>query len=187
MPAKRPPAIQEKVYVEIDKKAYEEDGVFSPVGTPIYAPMVTTKVPRGNFEIVYTSELFQIMRELGSKKIDVFTYLLDHKDGNNSLNTNMRRIADECGVSLPTVSDTIQVLRSAGLLKREGSVYTLSARLMVKGSQVREAYLMRRYEAIDDNTKKPALEDKTIDAVDAQLEGQYEILNTDMEIGERAH
>ncbi len=184
MAAKRAPAIQEKVYVEINKQAYEQDGVFEPIGNPIYAPMVTTKVPRGNFEIVYTSELFNVMRELGNKKIDVFAWLLDHKDGNNSINTNMRKLASETGVSLRTVNDTIQVLRDAGLLKREGSIYTLSAQLMVKGSQVREAYLMRRYEAIPD--KQPALPDNRIDAIDAQLDGQYEILNTNMEIGERA-
>ena len=77
MPAKRPPAIQDKMYVEIDRIAYEKYGVFEPKGTPILAPTITTKVPRGKFEVVYTSVLFDILKELGNKKIKVFEWMLD--------------------------------------------------------------------------------------------------------------
>ena len=37
------------------------------------------------------------------------------------------------------------ILKDAGLLSVKGSVYMLSPRLMIKGNQAREAYLMRKY------------------------------------------
>ena len=61
MPSKRPPAVQKKAYMEIDLNRYYETGEIYTIGTPIIAPTVTTKVPRGKFEIVYTAELFGIL------------------------------------------------------------------------------------------------------------------------------
>lgn len=185
--AKRAPAIQDKVYVEIDRVAYEQHGVFEPIGTPIYAPTVTTKVPRGQFEVTYAGVLFDIMRELGNRKIRVFAWLLDHKDGNNQLNVTQREIADKTDTSLPTVNDTIKTLVNAGILKRKGTVYMFSPGLMIKGSQLREAYLMRKFEEIPDPGPKPKLiADNQNGAVDAQIDGQLEIIDIEGTIGERA-
>ena len=39
----------------------------------------------------------------------------------------------------------MKVLKEAGLLTQQGSVYMISPHLIVKGSQAREAYLMRKY------------------------------------------
>ena len=185
MPAKRPPAIQDKMYVEIDRIAYEKYGVFEPKGTPILAPTITTKVPRGKFEVVYTSVLFDILKELGNKKIKVFEWMLDKKDSNNQLNYSQREIAEETGASLPTVNETIKTLMEAELLKRKGTVYMFSPGLMIKGSQLREAYLMRKFEEIPD-TKPMQIADKQSGAVDAQLDGQLEFIDIDGTIAERA-
>ena len=71
MSSKRPKPIDNKVYVEINAKILEETGEYVPVSDPIYAPTITSKVPRGKFEIVYTAHLFNILAKLGNRKIQV--------------------------------------------------------------------------------------------------------------------
>jgi len=168
MPAKRPPVIQKRAYVEIDPDALMTTGEVKIIGSPFIAPTYETKVPRGKFEIVYTAELFGIMEKLGNKKIQVLSYLLDNKDGSNSLNMTNTEIAKEVKVSRKTVVETMKILEAADLIHRKNSVIMFSANFMVKGNQMREAYLMHKFkemtqEAID-------IEENAIDAeVEAQL------------------
>ena len=140
----------EKAYVEIDLKLLQTTGEIKIISEPIICPEVSTKLPRGQFEVTYTAELFNVMKELGNKKIEVFAWLLDHKDGNNSINTSVRQLAKEIGVSTFTVQGAMKTLKEAGLVHQKGSVYMISPNLMVKGSQVREAYLMRKFEAMEE-------------------------------------
>ncbi len=149
MPAKRSPAIQRKGYVEIDLEHFYETGEVVITGRPFEAPTVTTKVPRGKFEIVYTAQLFGVLEKLGNTKIKVLNYLLDHKDGTNCLNITNTELAKQVGCSRPTVVDTLKVLAEAGLVARKGSVIMLSANFMVKGNQIREAYLMQKFEELN--------------------------------------
>ena len=144
MASKRAKA-KEKAYVEIDLKLLRETGEVKIISEPIICPEISIKLPRGKFEITYTAELLGLMEELGNKKINVLTWLLDHKDGNNCINTSVRDIAKKLKVSPTTVQGTMKVLKEAGLLTQQGSVYMISPHLIVKGSQAREAYLMRKY------------------------------------------
>lgn len=165
MASKRPPACQQKAYAEIDLELYQSTGEIRIIAEPIIAPTITTKVPRGKFEITYTAELFNIMKELGNKKIEVLSYILDHKDGNNSLNMTNTEIALKTNISRKTVVETMNILQSAKLIKRKHSVITVSPQFMIKGSQLREAWLMRKYEEID--------EQKTLPAIEAEIDNQY--------------
>ena len=151
MGAKRPPSCTKRAYVEIDLELLESTGEVRIIGSPIIAPTITTKVPRGSFEITYTSELFGILEKLGNKKIQVLSYILDNKDGNNTLNMTNTELAERTNISRKTVVETINILKDADLLQRKGSVIMISPNLMVKGNQLREAWLMRKYEEIRDN------------------------------------
>ena len=140
-----------KTYVEIDQKLLEETGEIKIISDPIRCPVITTKCPRGQFEVTYTAELFNVMKELGNKKIEVFTWLLDHKDGNNCVNTSLRQMAENLNISYPTAQSAVKTLKEADLLTQKGSVYMISPNLMVKGSQIREAYLMRKFEEMGES------------------------------------
>lgn len=168
MGANRPPACQNKAYVEIDLELLKSTGEIRIISAPIIAPTITTKVPRGKFEITYTAELFDIMKTLGNKKIEVLSYILDHKDGNNSLNMTNMQLAKALGVSRPTVIDTMRILQEADLVKRQNSVIIINPKLMVKGNQLREAWLVRKYEEITD--KQEELERN---AIDVDVDPQY--------------
>lgn len=168
MGANRPPACKNKAYVEIDLGLLESTGEIRIISAPIIAPTITTKVPRGKFEITYTAELFDIMKTLGNKKIEVLSYILDHKDGRNSLNATNTQLAKLTGISRKTVVETMKILQEAELIKRQNSVILISPRLMVKGNQLREAWLMRKYEEIDERQEK-----FYADAIDADVDPQY--------------
>ena len=167
MGANRPPACTEKAFVEINLDLLKSTGEIRIIGDPIIAPTIIEKVPRGKFEITYTSELFDIMKTLGNKKIEVLSYILDHKDGNNSLNMTNVELSKTIGVARQTVVDTMRILRDARLIKRKGSVISISPKLMVKGNQLREAWLMRKYEEIEDR------QEAYINAIDVDVDPQY--------------
>lgn len=172
MSAKRPPALRKTAYIEIDLELLESTGEIRIIGAPIIAPTVTERIPRGKFEITYTAELFDIMRSLGNKKIEVLAYILDHKDGNNALNMTNLQLSKEVGVSRQTVVDTMNILKDAALVARKGSVIMISPRLMVKGNQLREAWLMRKYEEITDEQAEIEL-----NALEVTVEQQYSFLS----------
>ncbi len=168
MPSKRPPAVQEKAYVEIDLKELRENGAVVIIGDPIIAPMITTRVPKGNFEIVYTADLFDVVEKLGNQKMQVLKYLLENKNGYNEINASNSELAKLVGCSRPTVIETLKIMSDAGLVKRKGSVISISPHLMIKGNRMREAYLMRKYEEISDNAYE--IESNAIDVdLDPQL------------------
>lgn len=177
--AGRPPKMRRKAYVEIDLRLLKETGEIKIIGDPIEAPEITTRVPSGAFEITYTAELFNVMQKMGNAKIKVFSYILDHKDGNNCINTNVRKLAKEIGVSHQTISSTFKILQEQELIDRKGSVYMISPRLMVKGSQVREAFLMKRFVEMSEKD-----EDNSLPDLEGQIQGQLEI-NSDGDIVER--
>ena len=179
MGSKRPPAIKESAFVEIDIKKLKETGEIKIIGSPIIAPEITTSIPRGKFEIVYTAELFDIVGKLGNQKVKVLAYMLDHKDGNNCLNATNSQLAQLVGVSRPTVIETMKVLQSANLVTRKNSIIMISPGLMVKGSQVREAYLMRKFVEMEEGetADKPKY-------IDAEIEGQL-AFNDDLDIVEK--
>lgn len=168
MPSKRPPAVEQKAYIEIDLNEYKQNGNVVLIGEPIIAPLITTRVPKGNFEIVYTADLFEIVEKLGNQKMQVLKYLLDHKDGYNQVNATNTELAKLIGCSRPTVIDTIRIMNDAGLIMRKGTVLMISPNLMIKGNRMREAYLMRRYEEISEKTAESY--DNSIDAtIDPQI------------------
>lgn len=168
MPANRPPAIERKAYIEIDLKHLRETGEVITVGDPFLAPTITSKVPRGKFEITYTGELFGILQKLGNKKIEVFSYILAKKDGNNCVNATNTQLAEQTGISRKTVIETMKILSDSGLIERNNSVIMISPQLMVKGNQQREAYLMRKYVETSQRTI-----DAENDSIEAIVDDQY--------------
>lgn len=173
MSAKRPPAIQKKGYIEIDLEHFYETGEVVAIGEPIIAPTITTKVPKGHFEIVYTAQLFGILEKLGNRKIQVLNYLLDKKDGSNCLNMTNTEIAKNTGVSRKTVVETMNVLSEAGLVTRKNSVVMLSPNFFIKGNRIREAYLMQKFEEMTQQSY-----DAYQNAIDYDVDPQLSFTNS---------
>lgn len=172
MSNKKLPDIKEKLLVELDPHEYFNYGTFKPIGEPFTVPTITTRVPHGKFEITYTSELFDVLKKLGNKKIEILSYLLDNKDGRNQLNMTNTEIALATNSSRTTVVEAMKILSSAGLIERKHSVLMISPNLMIKGNKLRHLRLLKEYIEMSDEAYK-----NYENSIDATVEEQYSLVN----------
>ncbi len=165
----KPKIINKTAYLPIDYDEYVNFGNIEPIGEPILGTTIEKEVPRGKFEITYTTELFNTLQKLGNKKIEVFNYILANKDGNNCLNITNTQLAERSGISRKTVVETMKILSDAGIVARENSLLMLSPKLMVKGNKQRAGYLIQKFIEVSQNAI--TTKEKAINAiVDEQLE-----------------
>lgn len=139
-----------EAYVKIDAKALHETGEIKIVGEPIEAEQVVKKVPRNGFEITYLAYFCDLFDKLGGKKYAVFKYIISNKNGDNQLIITNRELAKKCNVGINTVTDTLKLLKKAGLISTRTGAIMLFPKLSMRGSDRKEAYLLQKFEAFDD-------------------------------------
>lgn len=118
-------------------------------GETIEADQVIKKVPRNGFEITYLAYFMDLFDKLGGKKYVVFKYILSNKSAENTLITTHRELAKNCGVSLQTVTDTLKLLKEAGLITQRTGAIMLHPQLAHRGSDKKEAYLLQKFVGFD--------------------------------------
>lgn len=106
---------------------------------------VVKKVERNGFEITYLSYFFDLFDQLAGRKYAVLKYILQHKSSDNTLIITNRELAKKCGVGLNTVSDTLKLLRDAGLIHTRTGAIMLNPRLAHRGDDRKERYLLQKF------------------------------------------
>ena len=104
-------------------------------------------VGRNNgFMITYLAEIINLIETLGNKKMLVVKYILEHmsKTENTLIITN-RKLAEACGVSLQTATDTLKLLENAGIITRTTGAIMVSPKLMNNWKSSKEATMMVKY------------------------------------------
>lgn len=114
--------------------------------------VVIKEIPRQGFAITYLSSIIQMIDAIGNKKMLVVKYILENMDSNNKLNETTTEIAEHCKVSRVTVSDTLKMLESSGVIARKTGLIMLSPRLIHKGNAQRERYLLTKFKEINDKS-----------------------------------
>lgn len=107
--------------------------------------VIIKEIPRTGFAITYLSSIIQMIDAIGNKKMKVVKYILEHMDSNNKLTETMSEISQNCGVSRMTVSDTLKMLETVGVIARKVGTVMLSPKLVHKGNAQRERYLMTKF------------------------------------------
>lgn len=120
-------------------------------GETIEADQVIRKVPRNGFEITYLAYFMDLFDKLGGKKYVVFKYILSHKSSENTLIITNRELAKECQVGINTVTDTLKLLKEAGLITQRTGAIMLHPQLAHRGSEKKEAYLLQRFVEFGDS------------------------------------
>lgn len=143
----------QEAYVKIDHKALQEHGEVKIVGEPILADEVVKKVRRNGFEITYLAYFIDLFDKLGGKKYIVFKYIIEHKSAENTLIITIRELAEKTKTSTRTVQDTLNLLKEAGLIKCRTGAITLVPKLVHRGNDRREAYLMQKFEVFTEYEK----------------------------------
>ena len=113
--------------------------------TVIETDDIVKKVPRAGFEITYLSYFFDLFDQLAGKKYAVVKYILQHKSADNTLIITNRELAKKCNVGINTVTDTLKLLRDAGLIHTRTGAIMLNPRLAHRGDDRKERYLLQKF------------------------------------------
>lgn len=114
-----------------------------------------------NFEKIWLGHLLESLEVLGNAKIKVLNYLLANKNSDNQIIATQRSIANNVGVSLPVVNETLKKLTVANAIKKVSSgVIMLNPEIVFKGKHNKRMNILLKYsksetiENIEENKKE---------------------------------
>lgn len=152
------------MYVEVDQEAYNALGSVEITGNVIsgwdlYENMLEedhglacnsdAKTGYG-YDIVSTKVLAALLEAIGGKKGAVAGYLLKRRGNGNTMRITMKNLAHNVKASLPTVNNTVKLMREKGFLKKGlNAEYMISPHLIYRGKFSRAAYLGKVYDNFD--------------------------------------
>lgn len=115
-------------------------------GEVIETDSITKDIKRNNFMITYMTYLIDVVEILGTKKMMVFKYILENMDkGNNTLIITTRELAEETKISRQVIIDTLKLLEERGLIVRRSGSMMLNPKLIHRGSNQKEKYLLTKF------------------------------------------
>ena len=159
-----------------------------------------------NFTKVWFEHLLASYDLIGNQKTKVANYIISNLNRDNQLICSYRKIAEETGVSYPTVQETMKILLSVDFLQKMnyGGVYRINPDVLFKGTAKQRLSILQQYQEegykppeISDDQKIKELENsiavlqKELDklkhpkVIDTEIAGQMEML-PDGSIVERA-
>ena len=138
-----------EAYAKIDPETGEL------TGEVIEADVVERNYTRNGFVIAYMSAILLMIDKLGNQKLKVVKYILEKMDMyNNMLIETVEEICQGSGVSRPTVTETLQLLEEVGIIKRKIGIIYVSPKLINRGSQQKERYMMVKFSQIPSKADK---------------------------------
>ncbi len=109
-----------------------------------------TKVNRSGFMITYMSAIINLIDKLGTKKMQVMKYIFENMSKTeNTLIITTDELAKKSKVSKPVVIETLKILEDANLIKRRTGAIILHPRLMHRGDELKERYLLTKFETFE--------------------------------------
>ena len=123
-------------------------------GEVIEADVIERNYTRNGFVIAYMSSILLMLDKLGNQKLKVVKYILEKMDMyNNMLIETVEEICKGSGVSRPTVTETLQLLEEIGIIY-------VSPRLINRGNQQKESYMMIKFSQIPTKAEKENLKEE---------------------------
>ena len=120
-------------------------------GEIIETDTVTKKVGRNNFMITYLTYMLDLFDLLGTKKMQVVKYIFKNMNAsNNTLIITTAELAKETNVSKPVVIETLKLLEKEGLITRRVGSLMMNPKLVHRGSNQKEKYLLTKFKEFND-------------------------------------
>ena len=160
-----------------------------------------------NFSKVWLRNFVAQMNLVGNQKTRLAWWIIDNLDRENRIICTYRKMADETGMSLSTVRDTMKALQDGDFLRKLGNgAYCVNPDTYFKGTHKARLNVLNQYQEIGYEPPKltveqqigqlktaiaemqkslAVLESKAAAAVDTTIDGQLEML-PDGSIVERA-
>lgn len=122
-----------------------------------------TSQKRSNFAILYPLKFYGLINAIGSKKMEVISYIIKNMGADNILIATSTEIAKKVQVSKNTVDRTLQALEKANLIHRRPGVIMLNPKLLNRKHRAGEYKLLLKYDNIgaDNNGRQNAKSDDT--------------------------
>lgn len=115
---------------------------------------VVKKVDRNGFEITYLSYFFDLFDQLAGKKYAVVKYILKNKSSDNTLIITNRELANKCNVGINTVTETLKILKIAGLIVTRTGAIMINPKLAHRGNDGKERYLLQKFVAFGEGEEE---------------------------------
>lgn len=122
-----------------------------------------------NFEKVWIWHLCEAYELIGNKAVEVLNYLVEHRDQNNLVISTQRKIADDIGIGVATVTRVLTKLKGSNLISMpQQGVYRINPDMMWRGDhrarlQVLYEYRSEKAQELPDKAVEPNIEDKMIE------------------------
>lgn len=101
-----------------------------------------------NFHKVWLKHLITALDEINSKKQKLAFWILDNLDRENQLTLTLRQIAEQSGISLPTVTRTMKLLQEGDmplLIRKNSGCYVVNPNIIFKGSHNNRMAVLYNY------------------------------------------
>lgn len=105
-----------------------------------------------NFTKVWLQHLVNSLDEISNQKLRLAFWIIDNLDKENQLVMTQRQLAEASGISLKTVSRTMQALcegKPAFLQKINSGAYRVNPEVMFKGSHSNRMGIIYKYQQTD--------------------------------------
>lgn len=112
-----------------------------------YVQEVDIKSTDKGFEKIWLGMILAMLDIVGGKKKDVVSYIVSKRSrSENLIFATQRTISDETGVSIKTVTSTIQALKNAGILSQvTPGCYRISPAVIWRGSHMGRMAIMAKF------------------------------------------
>ena len=112
-----------------------------------YVQEVDIKSTDKGFEKIWLGMILAMLDIVGGKKKDVVSYIVSKRSrSENLIFATQRTISDETGVSIKTVTSTIQALKNAGILSQvTPGCYRISPAVIWRGSHLGRMAIMAKF------------------------------------------
>lgn len=150
-PGSRPPKYSGRYrYQKIDMETGEviEQGEYDEITADAPPTPPGSRRAGGNFAILYLIEFYNLLAELGTKKMAVVKYILEHIGYDNMLIKTAKEIAAGSSASEITVKRTLKKLEEANLITRKPGIIMLNPKLLNRKNVAGERNIMVKYNDI---------------------------------------
>ncbi len=122
-----------------------------------------------NFSKVWMRNFISTLDLVGNQKTRLAFWIIDHLNKENQLIATFRSMADETGISLFTVRETMKILQDSDFLRKvSNGVYTINPDIYFKGTRNARLNILSQYHELGE-TKPQLTDEQKIDQIQKSI------------------
>ena len=156
-------------------------------GEKILVDQITKRVyGTKNFWKVYLMDFLTVLGIIDSKQVDIFIYIVENTNqSNNIFLGTYEKIANDVGVSKPTIAKIMKKLQENKFVKRvQNGAWLVNPNILMKGNDSKRQILLNYYDSEEPINEITMTRTKREPINEEQLPGQLAITDTNMTIEE---